>query len=131
MNIGEKIWPVRFLYNSSFFLMFIYELSVIIYLFGSKHAFIILWFSFVCLFSVEMLNIGFKFLLGTFTPDQHLRFLEFYKKLCTLGLQQENGHNENQIPPQILEQEKKYTSVRKNCAYNFPVTLYIYIYWAC
>ncbi|XP_057589438.1 serine/threonine-protein phosphatase 4 regulatory subunit 4 isoform X3 [Hippopotamus amphibius kiboko] len=49
-------------------------------------------------------------LYGIFTPDQHLRFLEFYKKLCTLGLQQENGHNENQIPPQILEQEKKYIS---------------------
>ncbi|XP_052041126.1 serine/threonine-protein phosphatase 4 regulatory subunit 4 isoform X4 [Apodemus sylvaticus] len=61
-------------------------------------------------------------LYGIFTPDQHLRFLEFYKKLCTLGLQQENGHNENQIPSQIVEQEKKYTSVRKNCAYNFPVS---------
>ncbi|KAM9646447.1 serine/threonine-protein phosphatase 4 regulatory subunit 4 isoform 2-T2 [Trichechus inunguis] len=61
-------------------------------------------------------------LYGIFTPDQHLRFLEFYKKLCTLGLQQENGHNENQIPPQVLEQEKKYISVRKNCAYNFPVS---------
>uniref|UniRef100_A0A8I3MUH8 Serine/threonine-protein phosphatase 4 regulatory subunit 4 n=2 Tax=Canis lupus familiaris TaxID=9615 RepID=A0A8I3MUH8_CANLF len=60
---------------------------------------------------------------GIFTPDQHLRFLEFYKKLCTLGLQQENGHNENQIPPQILEQEKKYISVRKNCAYNFPAMI--------
>ncbi|ELK27054.1 Serine/threonine-protein phosphatase 4 regulatory subunit 4, partial [Myotis davidii] len=60
---------------------------------------------------------------GIFTPDQHLRFLEFYKKLCTLGLQQENGHNENQIPPQILEQEKKYTSVRKNCAYNLPAMI--------
>lgn len=63
--------------------------------------------------------------LGIFTPDQHLRFLEFYKKLCTLGLQQENGLNENQIPPQILEQEKKYISVRKNCAYNLPVINYI------
>ncbi|KAM4852963.1 serine/threonine-protein phosphatase 4 regulatory subunit 4 isoform 1-T1 [Thomomys bottae] len=62
-------------------------------------------------------------LYGTFTPDQHLRFLEFYKKLCTLGLQQENGHNESQIPPQILEQEKKYTSVRKNCAYNLPAMI--------
>ncbi|XP_052594820.1 serine/threonine-protein phosphatase 4 regulatory subunit 4 isoform X4 [Peromyscus californicus insignis] len=60
---------------------------------------------------------------GIFTPDQHLRFLEFYKKLCTLGLQQENGHNENQIPSQIAEQEKKYTSVRKNCAYNFPAMI--------
>ncbi|XP_014438391.1 serine/threonine-protein phosphatase 4 regulatory subunit 4 isoform X2 [Tupaia chinensis] len=62
-------------------------------------------------------------LYGIFTPDQHLRFLEFYKKLCTLGLQQENGHNENQILPQILEQEKKYISVRKNCAYNFPAMI--------
>uniref|UniRef100_A0ABI7XXA0 Protein phosphatase 4 regulatory subunit 4 n=1 Tax=Felis catus TaxID=9685 RepID=A0ABI7XXA0_FELCA len=62
-------------------------------------------------------------LYGIFTPDQHLRFLEFYKKLCTLGLQQENGHNEDQIPPQILEQEKKYISVRKNCAYNFPAMI--------
>ncbi|XP_021564319.1 serine/threonine-protein phosphatase 4 regulatory subunit 4 isoform X5 [Carlito syrichta] len=62
-------------------------------------------------------------LYGIFTPDQHLRFLEFYKKLCTLGLQQENGHNDNQIPPQILEQEKKYISVRKNCAYNFPAMI--------
>nr|XP_048287143.1 serine/threonine-protein phosphatase 4 regulatory subunit 4 isoform X2 [Myodes glareolus] len=60
---------------------------------------------------------------GIFTPDQHLRFLEFYKKLCTLGLQQENGHSENQIPSQIVEQEKKYTSVRKNCAYNFPAMI--------
>ncbi|NP_001128104.2 serine/threonine-protein phosphatase 4 regulatory subunit 4 isoform 2 [Rattus norvegicus] len=60
---------------------------------------------------------------GIFTPDQHLRFLEFYKKLCTLGLQQENGHNESQIPSQIVEQEKKYTSVRKNCAYNFPAMI--------
>ncbi|XP_053458790.1 serine/threonine-protein phosphatase 4 regulatory subunit 4 isoform X1 [Nycticebus coucang] len=62
-------------------------------------------------------------LYGIFTPDQHLRFLEFYKKLSTLGLQQENGHNENQIPPQVLEQEKKYISVRKNCAYNFPAMI--------
>ncbi|XP_055989103.1 serine/threonine-protein phosphatase 4 regulatory subunit 4 isoform X2 [Sorex fumeus] len=62
-------------------------------------------------------------LYGIFTPDQHLRFLEFYKKLCTLGLQQENGHNENQIASQILEQEKKYISVRKNCAYNFPAMI--------
>ncbi|KAI5767788.1 PPP4R4 [Gulo gulo luscus] len=62
-------------------------------------------------------------LYGIFTPDQHLRFLEFYKKLCTLGLQQENGHNENQIPPQVLEHEKKYISVRKNCAYNFPAMI--------
>ncbi|XP_055449025.1 serine/threonine-protein phosphatase 4 regulatory subunit 4 isoform X2 [Psammomys obesus] len=62
-------------------------------------------------------------LYGIFTPDQHLRFLEFYRKLCTLGLQQENGHNENQIPPQIVEHEKKYTSVRKNCAYNFPAMI--------
>ncbi|KAM5273281.1 LOW QUALITY PROTEIN: serine/threonine-protein phosphatase 4 regulatory subunit 4 [Ctenodactylus gundi] len=62
-------------------------------------------------------------LYGILTPDQHLRFLEFYKKLCTLGLQQENGHNDNQIPPQVLEQEKKFASVRKNCAYNLPAMI--------
>ncbi|XP_025062063.1 serine/threonine-protein phosphatase 4 regulatory subunit 4 isoform X5 [Alligator sinensis] len=62
-------------------------------------------------------------LYGIFTPEQHLRFLEFYKKLCTLGLQQENGHNDNQIQFQTLEQEKKYISVRKNCAYNFPAMI--------
>ncbi|XP_062037250.1 serine/threonine-protein phosphatase 4 regulatory subunit 4 [Lepus europaeus] len=62
-------------------------------------------------------------LYGIFTPDQHLRFLEFYKKLCTLGLQQENGHNESQVPSQVLEQEKKYVTVRKNCAYNFPAMI--------
>ncbi|NXG11670.1 PP4R4 phosphatase, partial [Sakesphorus luctuosus] len=61
-------------------------------------------------------------LYGIFTPEQHLRFLEFYKKLSTLGLQQENGHNDNQLQLQTLEQEKKYISVRKNCAYNFPVS---------
>ncbi|XP_027725931.1 serine/threonine-protein phosphatase 4 regulatory subunit 4 isoform X1 [Vombatus ursinus] len=62
-------------------------------------------------------------LYGILTPDQHLRFLEFYKKLCTLGLQQENGHNDNQIPPSNQEQEKRYASVRKNCAYNFPAMI--------
>ncbi|XP_074145806.1 serine/threonine-protein phosphatase 4 regulatory subunit 4 isoform X1 [Sminthopsis crassicaudata] len=62
-------------------------------------------------------------LYGILTPDQHLRFLEFYKKLCTLGLQQENGHNDNQIPPPNQEQEKRYASVRKNCAYNFPAMI--------
>ncbi|XP_052549588.1 serine/threonine-protein phosphatase 4 regulatory subunit 4 isoform X2 [Tympanuchus pallidicinctus] len=62
-------------------------------------------------------------LYGIFTPEQHLRFLEFYKKLCTLGLQQENGHNDNQLQLQTLEQEKKYISVRKNCAYNFPAMM--------
>uniref|UniRef100_A0A8C3SHE6 Serine/threonine-protein phosphatase 4 regulatory subunit 4 n=1 Tax=Chelydra serpentina TaxID=8475 RepID=A0A8C3SHE6_CHESE len=62
-------------------------------------------------------------LYGIFTPEQHLRFLEFYKKLCTLGLQQENGHNDNQIQLQTLEQEKKYILVRKNCAYNFPAMI--------
>ncbi|XP_042670859.1 serine/threonine-protein phosphatase 4 regulatory subunit 4 isoform X2 [Centrocercus urophasianus] len=62
-------------------------------------------------------------LYGIFTPEQHLRFLEFYKKLCTLGLQQENGHNDNQLQLQTLEQEKKYISVRKNCAYNFPAMI--------
>ncbi|XP_061854311.1 serine/threonine-protein phosphatase 4 regulatory subunit 4 [Colius striatus] len=62
-------------------------------------------------------------LYGIFTPEQHLRFLEFYKKLSTLGLQQENGHGDNQLQLQTLEQEKKYISVRKNCAYNFPAMI--------
>ncbi|NXU47191.1 PP4R4 phosphatase, partial [Turnix velox] len=62
-------------------------------------------------------------LYGIFTPEQHLRFLEFYKKLSTLGLQQENGHSDNQLQLQALEQEKKYISVRKNCAYNFPAMI--------
>lgn len=92
---------------------------------------LLLYFHVLFLIFVFKWNKSFIFVLGIFTPDQHLRFLEFYKKLCTLGLQEENGHNENQIPTQVLEQEKKYVSVRKNCAYNFPVmTIYISIYWA-
>uniref|UniRef100_A0A8C1JYD4 Protein phosphatase 4, regulatory subunit 4 n=1 Tax=Cyprinus carpio TaxID=7962 RepID=A0A8C1JYD4_CYPCA len=54
----------------------------------------------------------------SFTDDQHLWFLEFYKKLCCLGLQHENGHCESQ--PYPLELENKYALVRRNCAYNFP-----------
>lgn len=69
-----------------------------------------------------MRKVNFFFFWGIFTPEQHLRFLEFYKKLSTLGLQQENGHSDNQLQLQTLEQEKKYISVRKNCAYNFPVS---------
>ncbi|KAM3918825.1 serine/threonine-protein phosphatase 4 regulatory subunit 4 isoform 2-T2 [Leptodactylus fuscus] len=57
-------------------------------------------------------------LQGLFTQEQHMWFLEFYKKLCRLGLHQENGHNDNQI--ENMELEKKYSTVRKNCAYNFP-----------
>lgn len=57
-------------------------------------------------------------LQGLFTQEQHMWFLDFYKKLCRLGLHQENGHNDNQI--ESLELEKKYCTVRKNCAYNFP-----------
>ncbi|MEE6521695.1 hypothetical protein FKM82_019988, partial [Ascaphus truei] len=60
-------------------------------------------------------------LQGIFTQEQHMWFLEFYRKLCRLGLHQENGHNDNQI--QNLELEKKYLSVRKNCAYNFPAMI--------
>ncbi|KAM4664271.1 LOW QUALITY PROTEIN: serine/threonine-protein phosphatase 4 regulatory subunit 4 [Discoglossus pictus] len=55
---------------------------------------------------------------GIFTQDHQVWFLEFYKKLCRLGLHQENGHSDNQI--QNLELEKKSLAVRKNCAYNFP-----------
>ncbi|XP_033892676.3 serine/threonine-protein phosphatase 4 regulatory subunit 4-like isoform X3 [Acipenser ruthenus] len=58
-------------------------------------------------------------LSGSFTEDQHVWFLEFYKKLCVLGLQHENGHSET-YP---LELERKYESVRKNCAYNFPAMI--------
>uniref|UniRef100_A0A8C7Q345 Serine/threonine-protein phosphatase 4 regulatory subunit 4 n=1 Tax=Oncorhynchus mykiss TaxID=8022 RepID=A0A8C7Q345_ONCMY len=54
----------------------------------------------------------------SFTEEQHLWFLEFYKKLCVLGLQHENGHSDNQVYP--LELESKYALVRRNCAYNFP-----------
>ncbi|KAM9293971.1 serine/threonine-protein phosphatase 4 regulatory subunit 4 [Gastrophryne carolinensis] len=57
-------------------------------------------------------------LQGLFTQEQQMWFLEFYRKLCRLGLHQENGHNDNQI--QNIELEKKYSIVRKNCAYNFP-----------
>ncbi|XP_053553493.1 serine/threonine-protein phosphatase 4 regulatory subunit 4 [Bombina bombina] len=57
-------------------------------------------------------------LQGIFTQEQHIWYLEFYKKLCRFGLHQENGHNDNQI--QNLEIEKKSLAVRKNCAYNFP-----------
>lgn len=56
----------------------------------------------------------------SFTDEQHLWFLEFYKKLCCLGLQHENGHCESQ--PYPLELENKYALVRRNCAYNFPVS---------
>ncbi|XP_062858429.1 serine/threonine-protein phosphatase 4 regulatory subunit 4 isoform X2 [Trichomycterus rosablanca] len=57
-------------------------------------------------------------LSASFTDEQHLWFLEFYKKLCCLGLQHENGHCESQAYP--LELENKYALVRRNCAYNFP-----------
>ncbi|XP_066532509.1 serine/threonine-protein phosphatase 4 regulatory subunit 4 isoform X2 [Hoplias malabaricus] len=57
-------------------------------------------------------------LSASFTDEQHLWFLEFYKKLCCLGLQHENGHCESQ--PYPLELENKYALVRRNCAYNFP-----------
>ncbi|KAM4690359.1 serine/threonine-protein phosphatase 4 regulatory subunit 4 isoform 2-T2 [Rhinophrynus dorsalis] len=57
-------------------------------------------------------------LQGIFTQEQQIWFLELYRKLCRLGLHQENGHNDSQI--QSMEVEKKYLSVRKNCAYNFP-----------
>uniref|UniRef100_A0A4W5NLI3 Protein phosphatase 4 regulatory subunit 4 n=1 Tax=Hucho hucho TaxID=62062 RepID=A0A4W5NLI3_9TELE len=57
-------------------------------------------------------------LSASFTEEQHLWFLEFYKKLSVLGLQHENGHSDNQVYP--LELESKYALVRRNCAYNFP-----------
>uniref|UniRef100_A0A3P8XMG0 Protein phosphatase 4, regulatory subunit 4 n=1 Tax=Esox lucius TaxID=8010 RepID=A0A3P8XMG0_ESOLU len=57
----------------------------------------------------------------SFTDEQHLWFLEFYKKLCVLGLQHENDHLDIQAYP--LELETKYALVRRNCAYNFPAML--------
>ncbi|XP_029453730.1 serine/threonine-protein phosphatase 4 regulatory subunit 4 isoform X4 [Rhinatrema bivittatum] len=61
-------------------------------------------------------------LQGVFTQDQHLWFMDFFKKLCRLGLHQENGHSsDNQL--QTIELEKKYFSVRKNCAFNFPAMI--------
>ncbi|XP_028809489.1 serine/threonine-protein phosphatase 4 regulatory subunit 4 [Denticeps clupeoides] len=60
-------------------------------------------------------------LSASFTEEQHLWFLEFYKKLCLLGLQHENGHCESQ--PYPLELENKYALVRRNCAYNFPAMM--------
>ncbi|TSR99385.1 Serine/threonine-protein phosphatase 4 regulatory subunit 4 [Bagarius yarrelli] len=57
-------------------------------------------------------------LSASFTEEQHLWFLEFYKKLCCLGLQNENGHCESQ--GYTLELENKYALVRRNCAFNFP-----------
>ncbi|XP_048829757.1 serine/threonine-protein phosphatase 4 regulatory subunit 4 isoform X1 [Brienomyrus brachyistius] len=57
-------------------------------------------------------------LSGSFTDEQHLWFLEFYKKLCVLGLHLENGHCESQA--YTLDLERKYETVRRNCAYNFP-----------
>ncbi|XP_063078616.1 serine/threonine-protein phosphatase 4 regulatory subunit 4 isoform X6 [Engraulis encrasicolus] len=60
-------------------------------------------------------------LSACFTEEQHLWFLEFYKKLCFLGLQHENGHCESQAYQ--LELENKYAMVRRNCAYNFPAMM--------
>uniref|UniRef100_A0A3P8XPR5 Protein phosphatase 4, regulatory subunit 4 n=1 Tax=Esox lucius TaxID=8010 RepID=A0A3P8XPR5_ESOLU len=60
-------------------------------------------------------------LSASFTDEQHLWFLEFYKKLCVLGLQHENDHLDIQAYP--LELETKYALVRRNCAYNFPAML--------
>ncbi|MCJ8744013.1 hypothetical protein PDJAM_G00101280 [Pangasius djambal] len=81
-------------------------------------------------------------LSASFTDEQHLWFLEFYKKLCCLGLQHENGHCESQpyplelenkyalhenghceSQPYPLELENKYALVRRNCAYNFPAMM--------
>ncbi|XP_030627899.1 serine/threonine-protein phosphatase 4 regulatory subunit 4 [Chanos chanos] len=60
-------------------------------------------------------------LSASFTDEQHLWFLEYYKKLCCLGLQHENGHCESQ--PYPLELDNKYALVRRNCAYNFPAMM--------
>ncbi|XP_043929531.1 serine/threonine-protein phosphatase 4 regulatory subunit 4 [Protopterus annectens] len=63
-------------------------------------------------------------LSGILTTEQHSWFLALYRKLCILGVQQENGHNEGQIQALFLELEKTCITVRKNCAYNLPALVY-------
>ncbi|XP_078262939.1 serine/threonine-protein phosphatase 4 regulatory subunit 4 isoform X2 [Rhinoraja longicauda] len=57
------------------------------------------------------------------TDEQHLWFLDFYKKFSTLGLQHENGQNEHLTQFYAAEMDAKYASVRQNCAYNLPAMI--------
>lgn len=89
---------------------------------GSQVSVSFLFYVFLKYFRITVMSWNFVPFVWTesFTDEQHLWFLEFYKKLCCLGLQHENGHCESQ--PYPLELENKYALVRRNCAYNFPVS---------
>ncbi|XP_051872949.1 serine/threonine-protein phosphatase 4 regulatory subunit 4 isoform X2 [Pristis pectinata] len=62
-------------------------------------------------------------LSGNLTDEQHLWFLDFYKKFSTLGLQHENGQSEHLTQFYAAEMDAKYASVRQNCAYNLPAMI--------
>ncbi|XP_032883601.1 serine/threonine-protein phosphatase 4 regulatory subunit 4 isoform X3 [Amblyraja radiata] len=62
-------------------------------------------------------------LSGNLTDEQHMWFLDFYKKFSTLGLQHENGQSEHLTQFYAAEMDAKYASVRQNCAYNFPAMI--------
>uniref|UniRef100_UPI00398F26BB serine/threonine-protein phosphatase 4 regulatory subunit 4 isoform X3 n=1 Tax=Pristiophorus japonicus TaxID=55135 RepID=UPI00398F26BB len=62
-------------------------------------------------------------LSGNLTDEQHLWFLDFYKKFSTLGLQHENGQSEHMNQFYAADVDAKYVSVRQNCAYNLPAMI--------
>ncbi|XP_067894839.1 serine/threonine-protein phosphatase 4 regulatory subunit 4 isoform X3 [Heterodontus francisci] len=62
-------------------------------------------------------------LSGNLTDEQHLWFLDFYKKFSTLGLQHENGQSEHTTQFYAADVDAKYVSVRQNCAYNLPAMI--------
>ncbi|XP_059505039.1 serine/threonine-protein phosphatase 4 regulatory subunit 4 isoform X4 [Stegostoma tigrinum] len=62
-------------------------------------------------------------LSGNLTDEQHLWFLDFYKKFSTLGLQQENGQSDHTTQFYAADMDAKYVSVRQNCAYNLPAMI--------
>ncbi|XP_059818600.1 serine/threonine-protein phosphatase 4 regulatory subunit 4 isoform X3 [Hypanus sabinus] len=62
-------------------------------------------------------------LSGNLTDEQHLWFLDFYKKFSSLGLQHENGQSEHLTQFYAAEMDAKYASVRQNCAYNLPAMI--------
>ncbi|XP_072424382.1 serine/threonine-protein phosphatase 4 regulatory subunit 4 isoform X6 [Chiloscyllium punctatum] len=57
------------------------------------------------------------------TNEQHMWFLDFYKKFSTLGLQQENGQSDHTTQFYAADMDAKYVSVRQNCAYNLPAMI--------
>lgn len=86
---------------------------------GSEGHFEILYHQMVrCLINYNLLSH-----LGNLTDEQHMWFLDFYKKFSTLGLQHENGQSEHLTQFYAAEMDAKYASVRQNCAYNFPVSM--------